>query len=75
MTDSANGGRITHRMIYDRQEKLISTVHEMDKKQGIVETKTDANTKEIDALRKRSNVLDGVNAALIALGTYFGITK
>jgi len=32
------------------------------------------NTKEIDMLRKRSNLFDGVITALTAIGTFLGIT-
>ena len=76
MLDSANnGGRITNRMIYDRQEKLINFSHANDKKIAVLETTSKIYGDEIKALRKKSNIWDGVNMVLIAIGTFLGIRE
>ena len=74
MTDGANNVRITNRMIYDRQETLIKSVHVIDKQVGKNETKIVTMSDDIDALKKKSNLVDGLIAGIAVIGSIFGIT-
>jgi len=78
--EETTNNRVTTREFYNAQLKTIELIHEV-KDDLMAEIKpviakfnqVDNNTKEIDILRKRSNIFDGILAILTALGAYFGI--
>jgi len=82
--EETTNNRVTTREFYNAQLKTIELIHEV-KDDLMAEIKpviakfnqVDNNTKEIDILRKRSNIFDGINGliAILAAGIAAAIGK
>ena len=83
MTGDVQNGRVTTAQFYEQQLKTQEQLTEMERR-IMVEIKplskmclqVETNTKEIDTLRKRSNVIDGINALVAvvsaSIAAFFG---
>lgn len=53
----------------------LKDIHAIDNRVTAVETRVNNICEDVKSLEKKSNIWDGINVVLIAIGTMLGITK